>query len=124
MHSYPFHPGKIFVFGSNLAGIHGAGAAKEALERYGAVDRCGVGLWGMSYAIPTKDENLKPLPLYEINLAVAKFLVFAHKRPPMSFFVTPIGTGLAGYFHAQIAPMFRLAPDNCELPEEWKGLLK
>lgn len=124
MTQFPFRLGKIFVFGSNLAGIHAAGAAREAKESYGAINSYGIGLLGMSYAIPTKDVNIKTLPLYAINLAVANFLVFAHERPAMLFYVTAIGTGLAGYTHAQIAPMFRHASENCELPEEWKELLK
>jgi len=121
---YPFHPGKIFVFGSNLAGIHGAGAAREALERYGAIPRAGIGRNGMSYAIPTKDFHIKTMPLASIAAHVDDFINYALEHRELQFFITPIGTGLAGYTHAQIAPMFRHAPDNCELPEEWKELLK
>lgn len=124
MSTFPFHPGKILVFGSNLAGRHGAGAAKEALERYGAISGRGFGLQGSSYAIPTKDREIRTLRLVQINYFVADFLQWADTHRGTQFFITPIGTGLAGYTHAQIAPMFRHAPDNCELPEEWKGLLK
>jgi hypothetical protein len=124
MNAFPFHPGKIFVFGSNLAGIHGAGAAKEALERYGAKWGVGAGRQGNSYASPTKDFQLKTLPLEIIRSHVQIFLSYAKHNPNEQFFVTAIGTGLAGYSHAQIAPMFRHAPENCELPPEWKELLR
>lgn len=124
MSTFPFHPGKIFVFGSNLAGIHGAGAAREAHLRYGAVYGNPIGLQGSSYAIPTKNGHMRTLKLVQINGHVADFLVFASIKKSLQFFITPIGTGLAGYSHVQIAPMFRYAPDNCELPEEWKELLK
>lgn len=113
------------MFGSNLAGIHGAGAAKEAREHYGAIPGVGIGRQGMSYAIPTKGYHLEILPLASIQEFVAYFIQeYAKEYHYEKFFVTPIGTGLAGYSHAQIASMFRHAPDNCELPEEWKDLLK
>lgn len=123
MSSYPFHVGKIFVFGSNLAGIHGAGAAKEALERYGAKWGIGAGRQGNSYASPTKDFQLRTLPLEIINRHVRIFLSYARHNPNERFFITALGTGLAGYAHAQIAPMFRNASSNCEFPPEWKEWL-
>ena len=120
--AFPFHIGKIFVFGSNLAGAHGAGAALEAKIRYGAKTGQGVGLQGWSYAIPTKDRNIKTLPLADISLHVSNFTRYAYLRDELQFFITPIGTGLAGYSHEQIAPLFvRLR--NCEYPPEWKDLL-
>lgn len=112
---------KIFVFGSNLAGVHGAGAAKEALK-YGALPRQGVGFAGRTYAIPTKDEHLKTLPIPLIRGHVNVFLLIAASRPDLKFFVTRIGCGLAGYKDAEIAPLFAGAPPNCELPEGWEGL--
>lgn len=84
----------IFVFGSNLAGRHGKGAASFAMERYGAIYGQGVGLQGQSYAIPTKDGNLKPLPLGEIEKYVIRFLDFAREHPELDFQLTAIGTGL------------------------------
>lgn len=122
--SFPFHSGKIFVFGSNLAGKHGLGAAREAFERYGAVYGAGIGRNGMSYAIPTKDFHLQTMSLNAIQTYVCDFINYALEHDDLQFFVTPIGTGLAGYSHAQIAPMFRNPPDNCEMPPEWKDLLK
>lgn len=111
----------VFVFGSNLAGIHGAGAARFALENHGAVWGQGIGLQGNSYGIPTKDENIETLPLEEIDKHVKDFLDFARQNTHMEFNVTRIGCGLAGYKDHQIAPMFNGAPDNCTLPVGWKN---
>ena|SRR5690348_5584906 len=113
----------IFVFGSNLAGRHGRGAARTSLKEYGAIYGQGEGLQGDSYAIPTKDENLKSLPLAEIAKHVERFIIFAEDNPELQFYVTRIGCGLAGYTDSQIAPMFHLAPENCELPMEWIEVL-
>lgn len=112
-------PQNIFVFGSNLAGRHGAGAAKAALKYHGAIYGQGIGLQGNSYAIPTKDENLKTLPLKEIKFHVDVFLVHAQNNPHVNFRLTAIGCGLAGYRPTQIAPMFAGAPPNVQMPEEF-----
>lgn len=109
----------IFVFGSNLGGRHGKGAALYALHHHGAVYGQGIGLQGSSYAIPTKDAGLHPLPLDEIKAHVEKFLAFAKASPMMRFQVTAVGCGLAGYTPDQIAPMFKGAPSNCDLPVEF-----
>lgn len=113
----------IFVFGSNLAGRHGKGAALHAKIHHGAIYGQGVGLQGNSYAIPTKDERLRTLPLLTILDHVLDFILFAQKNREMQFKVTAIGTGLAGYRHEDIAPMFCTAPDNCHLPDEWRKLI-
>ena len=115
---------KIFVFGSNLAGRHGKGAALHARQHYGAVYGNPIGRQGDSYAIPTKSERLRPLPLFEIQLHVTEFIAYARQHPDTEFLVTAIGTGLAGYKHEEIAPMFHDAPPNCRLPDEWKELLQ
>lgn len=112
----------IFVFGSNLTGRHGAGAAKYALQHHGAIYGNGWGLQGNSYAIPTKDKDLKTLPLYTIRHFVNKFCDFAEERPFWTFNVTRIGCGLAGYKDTHIAPMFRDAPLNCNLPVGWRNI--
>ena len=112
----------IFVFGSNLAGRHGKGGALHALKNFGAVYGVGVGRTGNAYAIPTKDKNLKTLPLAEIRSYVEDFLTYARDNPDLTFQITAIGTGLAGYAHEDIAPMFVNASDNCQLPQEWKRL--
>lgn len=114
---------KIFVFGSNLAGRHGKGAALYARNHHGAIYGQGIGLQGRSYAIPTKDQQLRTLPLPAIGQHVAQFLLFAAQHPDMVFEVTPIGCGLAGYQPEQIAPLFENAPNNCILPDSFVSCL-
>jgi hypothetical protein len=135
----PSEPGVewVFVFGSNLSGIHGGGAARAAYEHYGAVWGEGVGYYGHSYAIPTKDENINTLPLGRIRdfveVAVIDFDNIAtdngHSGTPTKFFVTRVGCGLAGYNDADIAPMFAEAlkrralhshPMTVSFAEEWR----
>lgn len=111
---------QIFVFGSNLAGRHGAGAAKHALDHHNAKYGQGIGLQGKSYGIPTKDHQIRTLDLDIIEQHVKTFIEFAKTRPDLQFFVTKIGCGLAGYRDNDIAPMFVNAPDNCILDEDWK----
>ena len=114
----------IFVFGSNLAGRHGAGAALHARKHWGAIYGCGSGPQGDAYAIPTKDASLRVLPLPFIAEKVKDFVQYAAEHPELTFIVTRIGCGLAGYVDAQIAPMFTGAPDNCQLPEGWRRIAK
>jgi len=114
----------IFVFGSNLAGRHGAGAAKDALEQYGAIYGQAEGRQGDSYAIPTKSSKLEPLPLAWINEHVQAFLIYATAHPKLAFQVTRIGCGLAGYRDEDIAPRFRDAPSNCHLNPAWVEIIK
>lgn len=109
----------IFVFGSNLAGIHGAGAAKYAYENRGARWGQGIGWHGTSYAIPTRDRNIKTLPLEIIQSQVDDFIVFAKNQPYLTFEVTAIGCGFAGYTVYQIAPMFEHMPANCRFSKSW-----
>lgn len=106
----------VFVFGSNLAGRHGKGAALDAVRQWGAIRGRGIGMQGRSYAIPTKDASLEPLPLPAIAKHVAVFLAFAEQHPEHLFQVTAIGTGLAGYSAAEIAPMFEGHTINVHLP--------
>lgn len=110
----------VFVFGSNEAGRHGAGAALAARKHHGAVYGVGRGRTGNAYAIPTKDARLRVRPLADIRRDVDAFLAYAAGRPDLRFQVTPIGCGLAGYRPDQIAPMFEGAPNNCDLPNGWK----
>ena len=110
---------EIFVFGANLAGRHGAGAALYARVHHGAILGVGEGLTGTAYAIPTKDGLLKVLPLKIIAGYVQTFKDFARSKPDLRFNVTPIGTGLAGYRHSDIAPMFRYSPGNCKFVTTW-----
>lgn len=110
----------VFVFGSNLAGIHGAGAAEYAMKHYGAKRGIGKGFASpTSYAIPTKDDRIRTLSLDLIRKHVGEFLSDACVHKTKTFDVTAIGTGLAGYTVAQIAPMFANAPPNVRLPKQF-----
>lgn len=117
----------IFVFGSNLKGRHGLGAAKVAHKNFGAQYGQGAGPTGRAYAIPTKAlPTMDPkdvLPLSEIAESVQAFVEYARARPQERFFVTRVGCVLAGYSDEVIAPMFRAAPENCSLPEPWRKFL-
>jgi hypothetical protein len=114
---------EVFVFGSNLAGIHGAGAARVALDNYGAILGIGSGFMGNSYAIPTKDEDIETMSLEHIYPFIDAFIQFATSSPEFSFFVTGVGCGLAGYDPSDVAPMFHNAPDNCSFPDTWRKYL-
>lgn len=116
---------EIFVFGSNEAGIHGAGAAKAALK-VGAVFGKGEGLYGQTYALPTKDNNIKTLSVDKIQKYVGNFIQCAQEHPDLMFLVTEIGCGLAGYNKHQIAPLFVqcLEMDNVKLSQDFYLICK
>ena len=109
-------PNEIFVFGSNIAGAHGGGAARLAYERFGAVLGQGVGLQGQSYAIPTMQGGVETIKPY-----VDEFIEFAKSNRNMTFLVTRIGCGIAGFTDNEIAPLFEAAHgiENIVLPENW-----
>jgi len=109
----------IFVFGSNEVGRHGKGAALEARRVYGAQYGVGEGRTGNAYAIPTKTGDLKPRSLAAIRASVETFKTYARERSDLTFLVTRVGCGLAGYRDEQIAPMFTDVPNNCLMPVEW-----
>lgn len=114
----------IFVFGSNLAGRHGKGAALWARQHRGAIYGQGIGLQGSSYAIPTKDRALHTLPLEIIQGHVNAFLECARSRSDLRFQLTPIGCGLAGYRHQDIGPMFAEVPANVIRPIEFAPYIR
>ncbi len=109
-------PNEIFVFGSNLRGMHGGGAAYIAYRKFGAVMGQGVGLQGQSYAIPTMQGGVETIRPY-----VDEFIAFAREHPELTFLVTRIGCGIAGFRDEEIAPLFREAHEveNIVLPEGW-----
>ena len=113
-------PDQIFVFGSNLAGQHAGGAARFAYERFGAIWGRGVGLQGQSYAIPTMQGGPETIRPY-----VDEFIEFAAQHPEMTFFVTPVGCGIAGFRPRDIAPLFMKAvalPNVCLPQSFWEVL--
>lgn len=111
---------EIFVFGSNLAGRHGKGAALTALKEYGAIYGQGEGLQGNSYGIPTKDRNLQTLDLETIKYYTNRFMLFVEEHPKMVFHLTPVGCGLAGYKRKVIKPLFLPAPNNLIFLDTWE----
>ena len=123
--AFHIHPdsGGVFVFGSNLKGIHGAGAAKTAHRHYGALYGFGVGLKGQSYAIPTKDHYLQTLPLSVIKRYATEFVSSTLVEGKLWYLVTAVGCGLAGYEPYQIAPLFKGAI-NCWFPDSWRPFLE
>lgn len=118
------YKGWVWVFGSNLRGAHGAGAALVARQRFGAEYGVGLGLSGRSYAIPTKDAHLKTLDGRTIHRYITQFKEYSLEHPEIRFWVTAVGYGLAGYKHAQIAPLFVGCGNNCSFPSEWKEFLE
>lgn len=113
----------IFVFGSNLAGRHGAGAAFYAKSYYGAIYGCGYGPQGNAFAIPTKGKNLEILSLENISTYVDKFITYAYDNLDKKFLITRVGCGLAGYKDREMAHLFAFSPDNCIMPIQWKPFL-
>jgi hypothetical protein len=113
-HITELEAGQIFVFGSNGAGQHGGGAARVAYERFGAVWGQGDGLQGRSYAIDTMSG------WDVLEAGVARFLEFAARHPELTFLVTKIGTGIAGWPVERIAPLFADHPANVVLPREFE----
>lgn len=111
-------PHEVFVFGSNLAGHHAGGAARAAMQRFGAVWGQGTGLQGQSYAIPTMQGGVETIEPY-----VMEFTEFAEKHPELTFLVTRIGCGIAGFRDEEIAPLFSRAAalTNVQLPLSFQG---
>ena len=115
-HITSLQPNEIFVFGSNLRGMHGGGAAYVALRKFGAIMGQGVGLQGQSYAIPTMQGGVETIRPY-----VDEFIEFAMGNQNLTFLVTRIGCGIAGFTDEEISPLFEKAHDveNIVLPAGW-----
>ena len=119
-HIERLQPNEIFVFGSNLSGHHGGGAALLAMNKWGAIWGQGVGLQGQTYGIPTMQGGVETIRPY-----VDEFIQFANKHPEMTFLVTEIGCGIAGFPPQEIAPLFAKATttENIHLPQRFWYLL-
>ena len=113
-------PDEVFVFGSNLQGIHAGGAARVALEKFGAVMGQGVGIQGQAYAIPTMQGGVDTIKPY-----VDQFIELAREWDQTTFYVTRIGCGIAGFRDEEIAPLFEEAYDlyNVRLPESFARII-
>lgn len=110
-------PGEVFVFGSNSRGAHAGGAARIAVEKFGAIWGCPTGMQGQSYAIDTMSG------LEVLEKQVTHLLKFASQRPILTFLVTEVGCGIAGYTPEQVAPFFAGAPENVVLPESFHNVI-
>ena len=113
-------PNEVFVFGSNLGGFHGGGAARTAYNKFGAIWGQGVGMQGQSYAIPTMQGGVETIAPY-----VDEFIEYAKNHPEKRFLVTEIGCGIAGFAPEEMAPLFANAVDveNITLPQRfWEFL--
>lgn len=119
-HITTLQPNEIFVFGSNLSGMHGGGAARLAYQKFGAIWGQGVGLQGQSYGIPTMQGGVDTIKPY-----VDEFIKFAKTHPQLKFLVTEIGCGIAGFSVEEIAPLFEQAieVENIYLPERFWMIL-
>jgi hypothetical protein len=119
-------PNEVFVFGSNLAGNHAGGAARLAHQKFGAVRGQGQGIAGQTYALPTLNENMRPLILDEyVNVVktfpkyVRDFKDTAARLPALTFYLTKVGCGIAGFTEEEIKPFFVDCPDNVIKPAGW-----
>lgn len=114
-------PDEVFVFGSNLAGNHAGGAARIALDKFGAIYGQGVGMQGQTYAIPTMQGGVETIAPY-----VDEFINYAEQNQDKFFYVTRIGCGIAGFKDQEIAPLFKKALhlNNVCLPESFVRILK
>ena len=134
--TFRFHPdntlpknGEVFVFGSNLAGRHGKGAALIARQRFGARYGVGEGFMEASsgascYAVPTKDHHIRSMPLEQIIPYINELKSLACGAiKDKTFFITRVGCGLAGNRDEDVAPLFADFPPNCIFPDEWKPFL-
>ena len=104
-------PDEVFVFGSNASGHHGGGAAHIAWQKFGAVWGEGHGLHGQTYAIDTMSG------MGAFRADAETFVSFAQQHPELTFLLTPVGCGIAGYTPEEVAPMFATLPANVVLPE-------
>lgn len=110
---------QIFVFGSNLAGMHNGGAALTAKELFGAKRGVGEGLTGMCYAFPTLDKIFRKRTKRALRESVHRFYEIAEENPDKEFLMTKIGCGIAGFAEMEMKSLFKKAPKNVILPKGW-----
>jgi len=119
-HQHVLGDPRIFVFGSNVAGLHGGGAAWYAKNKLGAEWGVGEGLTGQTYALPTCYYPGEPVTYEELMVYVQNFIEFATAHLDLTFFVSAVGCGIAGFSESEVAPLFKDAPGNCDLPPDWR----
>jgi len=120
----PYPSDYIFVFGSNLAGLHSLDLALIAKNYFAAEFGVGMGITGRSYAIPVKDRFIRFLSTKEIRKYVDMFKEYTHAHPDLKFWITELGVERRGYKHWEIAPLFLGCNTNCVFPDQWRKILK
>lgn len=113
-------PNEVFVFGSNMAGAHSGGAARTASEKFGAEWGIPEGLTGQCYAFPTLTEFLKQVSNTQLKASRLKFYQTANAHPELTFLLTKVGTGIAGFPEERMRKLFTNAPSNVVKPEDWR----
>jgi len=111
---------QIFIFGSNLNGAHGAGAARQAHDDFGAEYGVGEGVTGQSYAFPTLNKNMQKVPTEALEASRDKLFAFAQANPQLEFLLTKVGCGLAGFPEEEMESLFDVVPENIIKPKEWR----
>jgi hypothetical protein len=114
------NPNEIFVFGSNQRGAHAGGAARLAKEKFGAQEGVGEGLTGQSYAFPTLTASFEKVSQASLEASRDRFFAAARQNPDKTFVLTKVGCGIAGFTEDEIRPLFKNAPANVTLPEDWR----
>ena len=114
-------PNEVFVFGSNMNGNHAGGAARVAVEKFGAIMGQAEGQQGQSYAIPTLDKNMDKVSISELEESIHRFSLYAEEHPEQTFYVTKIGCGIAGFAIDDLVAIFkkRTFGSNVILPREF-----
>jgi hypothetical protein len=112
-------PNQIFVFGSNKMGNHYSGAAQQAYDKFGALWGAGWGLYGQSYAFPTLGYKMEQLPLSNLETERDNLYDCCNRNKHLTFLLTKVGCGIAGYPEEDIKPLFTNAPDNLIKPKGW-----
>ncbi len=115
-------PNEVFVFGSNLAGNHAGGAARVAVEKFGAIMGVREGIQGQSYAIPTLDEDFRKVSIEALHYHIRAFSGFAKEHPNLTFYLTKVGLGIAGYTIEEMRDAIEGIEfsDNVIIPKEFE----
>ena len=111
---------EIFVFGSNLAGNHAGGAARQAHEQFGAEMGVGEGMTGQCYALPTLDKDFQRVSNTQLHMSRLRLYQTANTMPNHTFLLTKVGCGIAGFPESKMQKLFANAPKNIIKPEEWR----
>lgn len=112
-------PNEVFVFGSNLPGMHMGGAAFLAKQKFGAVDGIGEGLIGQSYAFPTLNNQLHKRELPDMEYSTLMLNYTAAALPAVRFYLTKVGCGIAGFTEYEMSALFANSPPNIIKPSGW-----